>query len=187
MSDLQQRINELRERGQQGNPPLWNFDEDGLEVIGIVMGGGMASTKFGPAKVITIQIPELQNELRSVFVLGTAFNTQVDKAGLQVGDLVYIARSAEKRSNAAGTQEYWEFTVVKEGQPGAALWGGSQPQALPPGVVEAEVVDDGWGQEAGSQERPSIEQERMAIQNARGGSRPPRDITQQGGTDYGEF
>ena len=130
----------VREQLEQGTPRAWNWDEDGNTCVGRVVGGFMGHTKFGPRKVLTLDV---EGELRSVWLSTVALDDQVVKLDPQVGDVLGIKRGSEKKMGGGGT-EYWPFIATNYGATGSSL-GWTESAALPPAeeVVQGEVVQEG--------------------------------------------
>lgn len=157
---------------EEGNPEFWDFDEDGLRVVGEVVDAFRGNTKHR-ANVPVLVLKLKDGSVRSVWgtgVLGDKLEDLERQGKLYPGDVVGVERGASQDTSKGGN-DYWPYRVSRVAGPNApastSLFGAPPVAALPEGDAlggqtyadlrnrrdepqEAEVVQESWGAPAPS-------------------------------------
>lgn len=161
------RFAQAEEMLNQGTPEFWDWDEDGLRVVGEVLDGFTGNTKHREnVPVVILRLKD--GSVRSVWGTGVLGDKLVDlenSGKLVKGDVLGIERGATQETSKGGN-DYWPYKVSRVPGPnapqGTALFGTQPAAALPQGdslggptyadlrnrreePQEAEVVQESWG------------------------------------------
>lgn len=119
MEEPQALVEEVRKLLDAPYPKLWNFEEDGPEIIGYAVSKEVGQTVHGACDILILQEAS-SKELRSVWLFHTALQNQMYRKRPQVGDLVGIRQLGEREPQSGG-RPYMDYSVVVMGEKGNAL------------------------------------------------------------------
>lgn len=151
MSELQKAIDHVAKRLNEGPPKMWDFDKDGEQIIGVIVGIEKGMTKkYGAKPILLISVKRGDiEEVRSVWVLHTALASKLKEKNPFIGDVIGIQRGEMKEGQNGeyrsydvqtfGSQTSQRRSFVEVSNAAGELEPGPMYEDPP---VDAEIVDE---------------------------------------------
>jgi hypothetical protein len=137
----------VREALEAGQPKTWMWDDDGETVVGQLVDGFTAPTKFNPnCPVLTLLMSD--GERVNVWLGSRVLENKVREKSPRLGDTIGIQR-LEKVTPKDGGNDYWNWNVIVHGVTGGSLsflagdGAGDSRDALPAGNNPADETPTG--------------------------------------------